>query len=407
MAGPRKYDIVLFGATGFTGKLTALELAKRAKREEFSWAIAGRSKDKLEALRAEITNAEGEVVDIVVADSDRPRELAGMAKSARVIISTVGPYLEYGEPLVEACAAAGTDYVDLTGEGAFVEQISRLHHETALETGARLVNCCGYDSIPADLGTRLTVDQLSPSGAIEVYGFTSFGSKSGKRRNPFNSVSGGTWASAIGFMNFEEPARARRAVARANAAAGPDRRLRSTSQRLRRSPNPDRWGISVPLIDVEIVLRSAADDERYGPDFTYGHHTEIPSALLPLLPIGAVGMGGLFMAAQLPPTRSFLLSLKQSGDGPDEETREDTEFKTTFLGRGAGKEVVTQMTGGDPGYGDTSKMLAETALCLVNDGRKTPQTAGVLTPVMATGTALKSRLKKSGIKFEILSEEAV
>ncbi len=405
MAANRKYDIVLFGATGFTGALTAHELAKRQPDEGFTWAIAGRNKEKLETLAAEIAAQHGVEADIITANSDRPLELEAMAAQAQAIITTVGPYKEYGEPLVRACAAAGTDYVDLTGEGEFVETIKAAHHDTALETGARIVNCCGYDSIPADLGARLTVEELSPDGAIEVYAFTSFGSKSGKLRNPFNSISGGTWASAIGFMNFSEPARARRAVARADKEAGPDRKIRATSQPLRRSPNPNKWGLSVPLIDVEIVLRSAAADDRYGPDFTYGHHTEIPSSALPLLPVGALGMGSLFMAAQFPPTRSFLLSLKQSGDGPDEETREDTKFKTTFLGIGGGKEVVAQMTGGDPGYGDTAKMLAETAICLVKDGRKIPQTAGVITPVMATGTALKKRLNKSGVKFEVVSEE--
>ena len=405
-AGPgRDYDIVLFGATGFTGELTARELAKRQEVQDFSWAIAGRNYDKLHKLKDDLDEHYGVEVDVIVADSELPAELDEMARATRVVISTVGPYKKYGTPLVEACADNGTDYIDLTGEGSFVEDMITEYNEEAMDTGARIVNCCGYDSIPADLGTRLTVEQLPNDVPIEVYSFASFGSKSGRFSNPFNSISGGTWASAIGFMNFSEPLRARRAIARTNFMAGSDRRLRAAAPILRRSPNPGYWGLPLPIIDVEIVLRSAAADERYGPDFTFGHHAEIPSSYLPLLPAGAMGMGGLFMAAQFRMTRSFLLSLKSSGDGPDAETRRDNMFKTTFLGRGGGKEVVTQISGGDPGYGDTSKMLAETALCLVKDGRKTPQTAGVLTPVMATGMALEERLHKSGIVFEVLSEE--
>lgn len=404
-AAPRNYDIILYGATGFTGDLTARELAKRQEVQDFSWAIAGRNLDKLHALKADLDEHYGVTVDVLMADSTLPAELDEMVRATRVVISTVGPYAKYGAPLVEACADNGTDYIDLTGEGSFVEDMITDYDDEATDTGARIINCCGYDSIPADLGARLTVDLLPSDSAIEVYSFASFGSKSGRRSNPFNSVSGGTWASAIGFMNVQEPLRARRAIARTNELAGPDRQLRAASQMLRRSPNPGQWGLPLPIIDVEIVLRSAAADDRYGPDFTYGHHAEIPTAYLPLLPAGAVGMGGLFMAAQFGPTRNYLLSLKPSGDGPDLETRNDNYFKTTFLGRGGGKEIITQIFGGDPGYGDTSKMLAETALCLVKDGTKTPQTAGVLTPVMATGTALEGRLRKSGITFEILSEE--
>lgn len=406
MAGsPRTYDVVLYGATGFTGELTARELAKRQEVHDFSWAIAGRNYEKLHALKDDLDEHYGVNVDVIVADSSLPSQLDEMARATRVVISTVGPYMQYGPPLVEACVENGTDYIDLTGEGSFVDDMATEYNEEAMDTGARIVNCCGYDSIPADLGTRLTVEQLPADGPIEVYSFATFGSKSGRFSNPFNSISGGTWASAIGFMNFSEPLRTRRAIARANFMAGSDRRLRAAAPILRRSPNEGYWGIPLPIIDVEIVLRSAAANERYGPDFTYGHHAEIPSSYLPLLPAGAMGMGSLFMAAQFRLTRSFLLSLKSSGDGPDAETRRDNMFKTTFLGRGSGKEVITQISGGDPGYGDTSKMLAETALCLVEDGRKTPQTAGVLTPVMATGMALEERLSKSGIVFEVLSEE--
>ncbi len=404
---PRAYDIVLFGATGFTGELTARELAKRQESQDFSWAIAGRNYDKLHALKDDIDDHYGATVDVIIADSTLPAELDEMVRSTRLVISTVGPYAKYGTPLVEACADNGTDYIDLTGEGNFVEDVMTAYNEEAMDTGARIVNCCGYDSIPADLGARLTVDLLPADGPIEIYSFASFGSKSGRRTNPLNSISGGTWASAIGFMNFSEPLRARRAIARTNFMAGSSRTLSAATPVIRRSPNSGYWGIPLPIIDVEIVLRSAANDDRYGPNFTYGHHAEIPTTYLPLLPAGAAGLGGVFMAAQLPATRKYLLSLKPSGSGPDPETRRDNLFKTTFLGRGGGKEVVTQISGGDPGYGDTSKMLAETALCLVKDGRRIPQTAGVLTPVMATGTALERRLDSSGITFEILSEESM
>lgn len=158
-AGERPYDVVLLGATGFTGALTAEVLARRAGEKSTRWALAGRNRDKLAALAQRL----GVDVPLLHADVERPQTLVELAESTRVVASTVGPYIRYGEPLVAACAAAGTDYADLTGEPEFVDLMYVRHHATAAASGARLVHCCGFDSIPHDLGALFTVQQL-PEG---------------------------------------------------------------------------------------------------------------------------------------------------------------------------------------------------------------------------------------------------
>src|SRR6478609_4991001 len=167
----RDFDLVLFGATGFTGQLTAEYLARHAP-DGMRWALAGRSPEKLAKVRshlATISPALGEL-ELLHADVGDPASLADVAARARVVITTVGPYLSYGEPLVAACAEAGTDYVDLTGEPEFVDRMYDAHHATARRTGARIVHACGFDSIPHDLGAYFTVQQLGATGPVTMRG---------------------------------------------------------------------------------------------------------------------------------------------------------------------------------------------------------------------------------------------
>ena len=192
----RKYDLALFGATGFTGGLTAEYLAANAPAG-LKWALVGRNRGKLEAVRARLTKAspEAPVPDLIEADAADRAALAGVAESARVVITTVGPYALYGGPLVAACAAAGTDYVDLTGEPEFVDRMWIEHHAEAQKSGARLVHCCGFDSIPHDLGAYFTVQQLPEGVPLKVDGYV----RSDAR------FSGGTYHSAInGFARARQ-----------------------------------------------------------------------------------------------------------------------------------------------------------------------------------------------------------
>ncbi len=396
MASERQYDLALFGATGFTGGLTARYLAANGP-EGLRWALVGRNRGKLEAVRSSLESLLGPGVpapDLLVADAADAPALAKVAAAAKVVITTVGPYALYGEPLVAACAAAGTDYVDLTGEPEFVDRMWLGYHEKARASGARLVHCCGFDSIPHDLGAWFTVKQLPEGVPLILNGYARVGGQ----------FSGGTYHSAINGL-----ARARQTVSAARKrqrleSRPKDRKVHSAAPRLRRDADLGGWVVPLPTIDGSIVRRSAAALDRYGPDFRYGHNAVAKH----LSSVAAVagGAGAALVLAQLPPTRKLLLKTMPSpGEGPSEETRAKGNFKVTFVGEGGGERVVSEVTGGDPGYGETSKMLGESALCLAFD--ELPETSGQVTTATAMGDALLGRLQAAGIAFRVVERPGV
>jgi short subunit dehydrogenase-like uncharacterized protein len=378
----REYDIVLFGATGFTGGLTAEYLA-RAAGPQTRWALAGRNQRKLEATR-ERTNIPD--LPLLSADVTDPASLRAIAESAKVVITTVGPYIHYGEPLVAACAVAGTDYVDLTGEPEFVDLMWLRYHEQAERTGARLVHCCGFDSIPHDLGVLYTVNHLPEGVPLKVEGFVRAG----------GTFSGGTYHSAVHIMGRLRQGR-QVAAQRKRLEARPDhRRIRGLTALPHHDETAGGWVLPAPTIDPQVVLRSARALERYGPEFSYGHY--IVAKRLAMLGGLTAGAGTLAALAQIPPTRKLLLKFRDPGDGPSPEQRDKSWFKVRFKGEATGGErVVIEVSGGDPGYGETSKMLAESALCLAHDDL--PQLSGQLTTAVAMGQALIDRLQRAGIGF--------
>jgi short subunit dehydrogenase-like uncharacterized protein len=391
MPGEREHDLALFGATGFTGGLTADYLAANAPAG-LRWALVGRNRGKLEAVAARLAAAspEAPAPELLVADAADPAALAEVAESTRVVITTVGPYALYGGPLVAACAAAGTDYVDLTGEPEFVDRTWLDHHAAAEKSGARLVHCCGFDSIPHDLGAYFTVQQLPEGVPLTVNGYV----KSNAR------FSGGTYHSAInGFARGRQTvAAARRRRATEPRPAG--RQIHSAPARVRHDGVLGGWTAPLPTIDGTIVRRSAAAVDRYGPNFTYGHNLVARH----LASIGGMvaGIGTVAVLAPIPPTRKLLLKAMSPGDGPSEATRAGSWFKVRFVGEGGGRRVVTEVSGGDPGYGETSKMLAESGLCLAFD--ELPERSGQLTTVAAMGDMLLIRLQNAGIAFRVLEE---
>ncbi|MGE5407574.1 MAG: saccharopine dehydrogenase family protein [Syntrophothermus sp.] len=389
MEGSRRYDLALFGATGFTGGLTARYLAA-AGPQTMRWALVGRNRAKLEAVAAELEamKTAAPAPELLEADASDAAALTGVAESARVVATTVGPYALYGAPLVAACAAAGTDYVDLTGEPEFVDRMWIEHHAEAERTGARLVHCCGFDSIPHDLGAYFTVNQLPEGVPLTVNGYVRFG----------GTFSGGTYHSAVNAF-----ARGRQTMAAAKERRRleprpPGRQIHSAPARIRHDDELDGWTVPLPTIDGAIVRRSAAALERYGPDFTYGHN--LLSRHLATIAALAGGVGAVALLAPLPPTRKLLLKLKSPGEGPSEAERERSWFRVRFIGEGGGERVLTEVSGGDPGYGETSKMLAESALCLAFD--ELEQRAGQLTTATAMGDALLTRLQSAGIAFKAL-----
>ncbi len=387
----RRFDIVLFGATGFTGGLTAEYLAANAGTDT-RWALAGRNRAKLESVRSRLAaeHPPAAELELLHADVTEPDSVRAIAEATKVVITTVGPYILYGEPLVAACAAAGTDYVDLTGEPEFVDTMWLRYEETARRTGARIIHSCGFDSIPYDLGVLYTVEHLPEGVPITIDGFVQAG----------GTFSGGTYHSAINAM----------ARIRQSLQAGRERRRREPRPEGRRvhgvpgkphrSDVADGWVVPFPTIDPQTVLRSAAGLERYGPDFTYSHY--LVTKRLPMTVGLAVAAGSAVALAQLPPTRKLLLGIKDPGEGPTPEQRAKAWFRVRFVGAGGGKRVVTEVSGGDPGYGETSKMLAECALCLAND--PLPASAGHVTTAVAMGDVLIERLQRAGIRFTVKEE---
>jgi short subunit dehydrogenase-like uncharacterized protein len=389
----REHEVVLFGATGFTGGLTAEYLAAAANGTR--WALAGRSRQKLEAIRDRLTQidpAAGDL-DLLIADIDDPQSVKRVAESAKVVITTVGPYINYGEPVVAACATAGTDYVDLTGEPEFVDLMWLRHHEQAQRTGARLVHSCGFDSIPHDLGALYTVQQLPEDAPIKLEGFVRAG----------GTFSGGTYHSAVHIMGRLRQGRRVASERRAREPRPDGRRVRGLTPLPHHDETAGGWVMPIPTIDPITVLRSARSLDRYGPDFSYGHY--LVTKQLPVLAGLAAGAGALVALAQLPPTRNALLKLKDPGDGPTPEQRAKAWFKVRFKGESNGRRIVTEVAGGDPGYGETSKMLAESALCLAHDDLA--DRAGQLTPAVAMGQALIDRLRRAGIGFTTTETDAL
>jgi short subunit dehydrogenase-like uncharacterized protein len=394
----RDYDIVLFGATGFVGELTAEYLAQQAP-EGARIALAGRSAQRLETLRQTLQRPDW---GVLVADVSAEESIRALAEAGRVVISTVGPYLNYGEPLVAACAAAGSDYVDLTGESEFVDLMYLRYHAVAKESGARLVHSCGFDSIPYDLGALFTVSQLPEGVPVALRGF---GGASG-------SISGGTFHSAVGQMGrLKESgrvARQRRSVER-NADDGrlaEGRNVRGLPGRPHNEPLVRGWVVPVPTVDPQHVLRSARLDPRYGPDFSYSHFI-VTKRLRSTLALGA-GVGVVATLAQLKTTRSLLLRFKAPGSGPSAERRAKSFFRVRMVadyGSNSPRDrLITEIRGGDPGYGETAKMLAESAFALAFDDNLPQRGGGQWTPALALGQPLIDRLIKAGIEFKVVDD---
>jgi short subunit dehydrogenase-like uncharacterized protein len=385
----RDHDIVILGATGFTGELTAAYLAEHAP-VGLRWALAGRNQGKLEQVRSRLAKIDPSLADLPLLQADTTDEasMRSLAESTNVVITTVGPYLLHGEPLVAACAAAGTDYVDLTGEPEFVDQMYLEHHDQAVATGARIVHACGFDSIPHDLGAWFTVQELGPTDPITLRGVVRAG----------GMPSGGTFHSAMTAMS--RPRQMREAmVARRKKEVRPVGR---TSRAVSGKPHRDRllglWLLPMPTIDPFVVARSGAALASYGPDFRYSHYAGLKTLRYSVG--GALVVGGVAVSAQIPPLRNFLKSRIKQGDGPSQERRAKSWFTVDFVGESAGRTVRTRVSGGDPGYDETAKMLAESALCLALDDN--PQTSGQVTTAYAMAENLLTRLQKAGMSFEVV-----
>ncbi|HMJ16028.1 MAG TPA: saccharopine dehydrogenase NADP-binding domain-containing protein [Polyangiaceae bacterium] len=411
-AGEREFDVVLFGASGFTGKLVAEYLARNYGDGDLRWALAGRSLDKLGAVRAGLASITPSLSDLplLIADSSQRPALDAIARRTRVVCTTVGPYARYGNELVAACVAAGTDYCDLTGEVQWIRRMVDAHAESAQKSGARIVHCCGFDSIPSDLGTLMLQEHAierhgAPCSEVKVFVTKLRG-----------GASGGTVASLLGVM--QEAARDRDvrrilvdpySLNPAGERSGPDK---PDSNSVRR--DPDLPGFTAPFvmaaINTRVVRRSnALLGYRYGRDFRYREVSAFSNDVRGFVRATqqTFGLGGFVAVATIPPLRSLLQKtvLPKPGEGPNAEQRRRGLFEMVVVGKGraaAPFSVRGRVVGhSDPGYGETSIMLAESALCLARDGVNSDCKAGVLTPASAMGAKLLARLRRAGMTFEI------
>lgn len=407
----REFDIIVWGATGFTGSLVAEYLLSQYGVDgSLRWAVAGRSAAKLATLRKDL-GPRAESIPSIIADSFDEQKLGEMAASTRVIISTVGPYAKYGSPLVAACVARGTHYCDLAGEPQWIRQMIDQHHDAAIASGARIVHCCGFDSVPMDIGVWFLQQE-----AKRRYGSycTSIAMLVKAIRG---TASGGTIAS---MTNLIKEARADRKVARvlgdpyglnpADERDGPD----GPDQRsVQFDDLAGAWTAPFVMaaVNTRVVRRShALLGYPYGRDFRYREAVMMgkgPSGWLKASSMTA-GLGGFVFAASFDFSRGLLerFVLPEPGEGPDSEQREAGFYDLRQFGELADGTVIrSRITGDrDPGYGSTSKMLAECAVCLASNDL--PPGGGVLTPAAAMGDALLPRLQENaGLSFEILEEQ--
>lgn len=408
----QKYGIVLYGATSFVGQLVAAYLQKflteGSADNEVSWAIAGRNQQKLEQVKDQVGNTE---LPIIIADSDDADSLNKMAAQAQVIISTVGPYLKYGEPLIKACAENGTDYVDLTGEALFIKNMLDKYQQTAKESGARIVNSCGFDSLPSDLGVLFTQNcaQKEHGEYCETINMRVKAAKGG--------LSGGTVSSmATIFEELGKDKSLRKQLANPYLLNDDDNRpnVRQENVNLPQwDAENERWvaPFIMASINTRIVHRSnQLRDYQYGRDFKYDEAMWLPAGLKGrLMSYGmTAGIAGFAASMMFKPSRDLLNEhvLPKSGDGPSKSEQENGYFDIRFFGHtNNNQEVLTKVTGDkDPGYGSTCQMLAQSALCLLQDISKQEVEGGFWTPAAAMGEALIERLQDhAGIEFVQLS----
>ena len=403
----REFDIVIWGATGFTGQLVVEYLAQTYGLDgDIHWAIAGRNKRKLEDVRKScLPAAQCEQLSIIIADSNDPDSLAALVAQTRVLCSTVGPYAKYGTPVVAACAEAGTHYCDLTGEVPWMAQVIPTYQTSAEASGARIVHTCGFDSIPFDLGTWYLQQAM-----LERHGVTARQVKMRVGRNR-GAASGGTIAS---MLNMMEEARRDPTIRQllANPYAlypqgiapgedGPDQTGPLFDADFHQWTSP----FMMAVVNTRVVRRSnALLGFPWGEDFRYSEAVLNRSRHHALRASLASGVGMIALA--LGPTRKLAQRfLPKPGEGPTRKQREAGHYELFFLGihpEDRTMDLVAKITGDmDPGYGSTSKMLGEAAVCLAKD--KLDVGGGFWTPASALGGKLVDRLVHSaGLTFEII-----
>jgi short subunit dehydrogenase-like uncharacterized protein len=392
----RRFDIILFGATGFTGKLVAGYLATKKLR----WAIAGRDRGKLEQLRAQLGAPS---LDVIVADALDAAAIANVATQTRVVCTTAGPYAKYGSALVAACAEAGTHYCDLTGEVQWMRHMIDAHHERAKATGARIVHACGFDSVPSDMGTwALQQEMIARFGAPARTVTAVFGELKG-------GFSGGTAASGLGTAEAADTDPAIRDMLANPYSLDPDlgasRPAVPTDKGIGWNRRLGRFTVPFVMapVNTRVVRRGhALAGYPYGDDFIYREVMSTPGNPRGLaMAIGVtMAIGGFAALVKRKRLRALIeRRAPKPGEGPPPEVRAAGHWKVRLVGERDGESLVyIAADRADPGYDSTSKMLGESAMCLALD--PLTSSGGVTTPAVAMGGALLARLRAAGLTFE-------
>lgn len=382
----REFDIIIYGASGFTGRLVAEYLQAEYAGSDLTWAMAGRNADKLAEVRSEMGIPES--VAIITANSDDPATLVNMAKRTKAIITTVGPYQLYGEPLLKACAENGTDYVDLCGEPAWMHDMIARYDDAAKKSGARIVLSCGFDSIPFDLGVYFLQNH-----AIAKHGGAAQNVRC-RVRGMKGTFSGGTAAS---FMETMKRAKRQPEIldwlkdpfSLSPEAGVPQPPIHKPME------EPDLGSWSTPFIMASINTKNVHRSNallgyKYGRDFQYGE-----------MVLTGPGEKGEAIAKGMAKTDAFGENPPKPGEGPSKEERENGSYDVMFVADApSGERIIASVKGDkDPGYGSTSKMIAESAITLVKDVQGA---GGVMTPAPAMAEALMKRLQDhAGLTFAI------
>ena len=385
----KKFDIIIYGATGFTGSLGAKYMDKYSN--EFKWAIAGRDSNKLEKLQNEIPAKP----EIVIADANDEQALLKLTASTKVVASYAGPFNKYSNLLVKACVETGTHYVDITGEAIWVRDLIDNYHQHCIDNKIKIIPACGYDSIPSDLGTYFTAKQINePLKSIFAY------------HNMSGGVSGGTIESAFTMRDFKSKHKMGHPfLLNPEGSYSKNQKLLSKDYfSIKKNKKLNKWVIPfvMAITNTRPVRRSAAlmeaKQQSYGPDFVYNEFQMVNKYSVALITTVSLAVLGMIIVS---PFRNFLRKFfPKPGTGPNEKTRNNGWYEALFVAKTTkNQEYVYRMYGkGDPGYKSTSMFLVESAISLLNNSDIGEY--GVLTPATGLGDDLIIRLKDQGVLFE-------
>ena len=368
----KKYDLIIHGATGFTGQLICEYLYNHNDSKLIKWAISGRNISKLEPISKKYN------IDLFKVDSFEEKSLDLVTSKTKAIISVVGPYAIYGKYLIESCVNNNCHYLDITGESSFVQYVKNNYSQKAIDANTILVNCCGFESIPPDIGMYYSVKQLNEENVkVKCYLKTK------------GQISGGTWASFLNHFNSKKIKK------RINKASSKKEKIQNKV--IFYNKELKKWALIFPDIDQHIIKRSSQSIKGYGTDVQFTKYMlfnslfKIAALLIPLFFISILAKFKRF--------RKWLESFIPSGTGPSEEDRKKHWFKYILVGETLNQKIVTTVQGGDPGYGETSKFITEMGLAIILNNDQLNCKKGVLTPAECAGDVMLKRLQASGIEF--------